>query len=265
MLSVALIITTYNWPEALNHCLHSVLQQSHRPNQIIIADDGSSEHTKLLIDSWQSRLPINHQWQADEGFRAARCRNLALSQVESDYVICIDGDMILHPDFVMDHMRFAKPATFVQGSRVLLSEAFTNQLFDKPIHWQWPPDGIEHGVKGNRKNLIQKPWLSRLIGLQRRCCAKNTRTCNMAFWLDDLRAINGFDNRYEGWGREDSDLAWRLVHYGVKRRRIKFSGIALHMYHPEVSRDSLLANDLLLQYVLNHPSYYRCKDGLEEV
>ncbi|MFD2159516.1 glycosyltransferase family 2 protein [Rubritalea tangerina] len=263
-MKVAVIISTYNWPEALNLCLASLAQQNHKPDEVIIGDDGSRADTKEVIDRWRSKLTIYHEWQEDSGFRLARSRNLTLRKVTAEYVICIDGDMVLHPDFVSDHLSFAKKGSFVQGSRVLLNDDFSKQIMSSSQPWRWNTKLIEGGVLGNRNNLIRKPLLTRLIGLQAKESAKNTRTCNMAFWREDLYAVNGFDNRYEGWGREDSDLAWRLVNYGVKRRKLKFSAVALHIYHPEVSRASLPENDKMLQRVLDDKSYYRCESGIEE-
>ena len=85
----------------------------------------------------------------------------------------------------------------------------------------------------------------------------------MAFWMSDLTAVNGFDNRYEGWGREDSDLTARLVKYGLKKRTLKFAATALHLYHKEVSRQSLEENDSLLKNAIESEDYY-CQDGIIE-
>ena len=51
MLKSSLIISTYNWSEALDLVLKSALLQSELPNEIIIADDGSTDETKTLIAS----------------------------------------------------------------------------------------------------------------------------------------------------------------------------------------------------------------------
>jgi glycosyltransferase involved in cell wall biosynthesis len=263
-MKVAVIISTYNWPEALDLCLASLSVQSRSPDEVVIGDDGSNEETRLVIERWQSKLNITHEWQEDCGFRAARARNRALRQVKSDYVICFDGDMVAHKEFVADHLAFAKKGSFVQGSRVLLNEKFSKEILCDSQNWKWDEVEILNGILGNKKNMVRKPWITKLIGLKSKACAKNTRTCNMAFWRSDLYAINGFDNRYEGWGREDSDLAWRLVNYGVRRRKLKFSAVALHLYHPEFSRESLPENDELLERVMSDKNYYRCDSGIEE-
>ena len=74
MISISVIVTTYERPKALNAVLQSLSLQTILPAEIIIADDGSREKTRLLIKSWQSKISCSliHVWQEDNGFRAAR-------------------------------------------------------------------------------------------------------------------------------------------------------------------------------------------------
>lgn len=263
-MKVAVILSTYNWPEALNACLLALSKQSLAPDQIIVGDDGSGSATADVIKYWKSRLPLTHKWQEDKGFRAARVRNLCLSAVDADYVICIDSDMVVHKEFVKDHVQFAKKGTFVQGSRVLLGEPYSRKLMSEEERWEWNSNEIKKVAIGNRENLHRSILLSSLIGRKEKLSYANTRTCNMAFWMNDLRKVNGFDNSYVGWGREDSDLTLRLVKAGVKRRKLKFSALALHLYHQEESRASLPENEELIQLAIDNKGY-RCANGLKEL
>ena len=97
-MNTSLIITTYNRPEALELVLLSALKQTVMPDQIIIADDGSEEKTAELIQKFidLNKIPIIHSWQEDRGFRLSRSRNLAVSKSRDEYLIFIDGDMLLH-------------------------------------------------------------------------------------------------------------------------------------------------------------------------
>src|SRR6056300_334152 len=97
-MNTSLIITTYNWPEALELVLLSALRQSVLPNEIIIADDGSTKATERLISkiAGKSPIPIIHSWHEDKGFRLSRSRNLAIAKTSCEYIICTDGDLILH-------------------------------------------------------------------------------------------------------------------------------------------------------------------------
>ena len=126
-MTVSLIISTYNWPEALDLVFKSVLRQSLMPNEIVIADDGSSEQTKNLINSYKKlfSVPLLHVWHKDEGFRRSVILNKAVSLAKSRYIIQIDGDVLLHSKFIKNHINFMRPNAFVHGSRVLLNRKLT--------------------------------------------------------------------------------------------------------------------------------------------
>lgn len=123
-MSISLIVTTYNRPEALILVLKSIELQTLIPSEVIVADDGSDEKTKNLIFdfSLQTDLDITHSFQEDLGFRAAEARNKAISMSKGDYIVLIDGDVVLHPEFIADHLKNSKFGYFIQGSRSLLTE-----------------------------------------------------------------------------------------------------------------------------------------------
>ena len=63
--------------------------------------------------------------------------------------------------------------------------------------------------------------------------------------MDCIR-INGFNNDFIGWGREDSEFASRLLNTGIKRINLKFNAIQYHLWHQESSKKSLFFNDEIL-------------------
>jgi len=258
-MKISLIITTYNWPKALGRVLDSVSKQTELPHEVIIADDGSTDETRLLIEEWQKKLPVPliHSWQKDDGFRAARSRNLAISKASSDYIVMIDGDMVLHQGFLLSHYKFAEDGFFVQGSRVILDKEESKKVLrNKKISF------FSKGIK-NRFNAIHLPLLTPLYRSQS-FSMRGIKTCNIAFWKTDLEKVNGFNNKFIGWGREDSELVCRLYNLGIKRKNLKLGGCAFHLYHPENERTMLPENDLLLQEA-SELKLIECKDGLKEV
>jgi glycosyltransferase involved in cell wall biosynthesis len=126
-MKTSLIITTYNWPESLELILKSILLQTEFPNEIIIADDGSKIETTNLINYYKkiSNIPIIHIWQEDLGFRASEVRNKAIKECNYEYIIQIDGDTVLHKDFIKDHKNLATKNCFISGSRVLVGKETT--------------------------------------------------------------------------------------------------------------------------------------------
>lgn len=98
--SVGIIISTYNNPAWLEKVLWGYLYQTHPADEIVIADDGSKEDTRLLIESFKSKLPIKHVWHEDNGFQKSRILNSALIASQSDYLIFTDQDCIPRKDFI---------------------------------------------------------------------------------------------------------------------------------------------------------------------
>ena len=87
--------------------------------------------------------------------------------------------------------------------------------------------------------------------------------CHFACFKDDLLKVNGYDESFEGWGREDSDLVARLFHTGLQRKNLR--GIpVLHLWHQENSRESLKKNDDLLQQCLDEKRQ-RALKGIDSI
>lgn len=268
-LTTSLIITTYNRPDALEAVLQSVLVQEILPNEVIVADDGSREDTKKVIEDFQkiSPVPIKHAWQPDDGFRLAESRNRALAIAEYEYVIVIDGDMVLHPYFIVDHILAAKKGVFVQGSRVILTEEKTRELLTHPRQYRvlkWFEKGLEKRLE-KRLSAIRLRWVSKLIQRKHyKDSYKGIRGCNMAFFLEDALAINGFNSDFVGWGREDSEFVARFFNNGGKRVNLKFAAIAYHLWHHEATRASLPENDKLLEQAVKERLIW-CENGVTQL
>lgn len=247
----SLIISTYNWPEALTLCLKSVLQQTCPPDEIIIADDGSSDETKELIDSFKklTSIPIQHVWHEDLGFRLACIRNKSFAKSMGDYIIQIDGDIILHKDFIKDHLLLARPGYLLQGSRVMLGPNYSRELLNKSS----ASVNIFHvDIKRRENGFRLLPLTQYLLNRYRnRYPIYFARGANMSFWKKDLLAVNGYDEMFKGWGHEDSDLTLRLMNHGVKKSTIKFAAVAYHIYHNErKSSETEQKNKLILEQTL---------------
>lgn len=251
----AVIVTTYNRPDALVAVLEGYLAQTGVRFELLVADDGSKPDTREVVSAFAARapFPLRHVWQEDLGFRAAAARNRALSATRADYIIFTDGDCIPPFDFVHQHCRLAEQGCFLSGNRILLSEAFTAAALAErlPLHrWskaQWL--GARLGDRINRwLPLLQLPdgaW--RHSAPERWAGAK---TCNLSAWRTDLVRINGFDEGYSGWGLEDSDLVIRLLHAGVHHKSARFAAPVFHLWHRENDRSRLPENQRQLDALL---------------
>jgi glycosyltransferase involved in cell wall biosynthesis len=257
MNSLAVIITTYNRPDALFVSLTGYLAQKDKHFEMVVADDGSGSETAQVIADIQARaeFKITHVWQEDQGFRAAAIRNRAIAKTSADYIIFSDGDCIPLPRFVEEHRRLAEPGWFLAGYRILLNQALTQSVQKDrlPVHgWtarQWLSAALAKQI--NRfLPLLPLP----IAGVLRKMPAKHwegVMTCNLSAWREDLLRINGFDESYTGWGLEDSDLVIRLLRSGVSHKSARFASPVMHLWHRMNDRGSLVENRQRLQDLLS--------------
>lgn len=254
--SVSLMVSTYNWKEALALVLGSVIGQTRLPDEVIVTDDGSRPDTADLLQriAMDFPVPLRHVWQPDDGFRLARSRNCGIAAATGDYLIQVDGDMVLHRHFVADHLALARPGSFLQGGRIRTTDAETARLLagGEP-RFGWFVDAYfrEEGDRstyhfGRRHHTLRLPWLARIKARS----SGHPMGCNVSFWRSDLLRVNGYDERMQGYGSEDLEIDIRLRNAGLRRRQIKFAALALHLEHRSVAppdpSDPELPNNKLL-------------------
>lgn len=232
-IAVTLLISTYNWLDALQKVLQGVERQTVMPDEIVIADDGSKEDTTAFIQQYakQSKVPVRHVWHEDKGFRRSMILNKAIAAAKGDYIIEMDGDVIPDRHFIEDHVATARKGCFVCGGRIMLTE-----------------DG--HVASSHYFNCIRSRILrSWILHNDTTYNVRHIKGCNLAFWRSDFIAVNGYDEDIEGWGSEDHEFTSRLLFSGVTYRRLKFGGIVYHLYHPSASRENAGRNDEIFRKV----------------
>ncbi len=266
-MNTALVITTYNRPDALSAVLEGLAHQRDRTFEAIIADDGSTEETWLVVEDYRRRnaFSIRHVWQEDCGFRAAAARNRAVASTRADYIIFLDGDCIPSVDFVGAHKRLAEPGCFLGANRVLLSAEFTQAVLAHrhPVHlWGWAR-WIQAWMRRDVNRVL--PLLTLPDGWFRKRRPhrwEGIKTCNLSVWRSDLILVNGLDETYEGWGLEDSDLVIRLLNAGVTHKSARFAAPVFHLWHPEQDRSRLPENRARLDALLRSKTH-RSAMGLD--
>ncbi len=245
---ISVIVTTYNREDALDAVLRSLAHQSDTDFEVVVADDGSTAATGVVIDVWKGRVGrrLDHVWHEDRGFRAAEIRNRAILAARGAYCLFLDGDCIARRDFVATHRRLAEPGCFVTGNRILLSRDLTADVLRgklTPETWtfaRWMTERRRGGV--NRLSALLRLPLGPLRLLRQREW-RGARSCNLAIWRADLQRVDGFDGDYSGWGKEDSDIIVRLLHAGVRRKGGVFATGVLHLWHAEAERGWLAENE----------------------
>jgi len=220
---VSLFLTTYNWPEALSLCLQSLAQQTHLPEEVIVADDGSGEETKKVVEALVSDFPcpLIHVWQEDKGYRINAIRNKAIAKASYPYIIQIDGDILCDKNFVKDHLRFARAKRLVIGRRINISEE-NSQTFCKNLKFD-----VLKSFRSRITAILHQGLLYDSISV------RGVRGCNMAYWKADAYQVNGYDEEMTSKGPNDKEFSARLINIGVQAYNLKFYANAFHLFHGE--------------------------------
>ena len=264
---LTLVVVTYNSPVYLSLTFKSILAQSVLPEEIIVADDGSTEPTREVIDRFREgmnqrsggKTPVVHIWHPDEGFRRSAILNKAVAAASGRYIVQVDGDLVLHPHFIADHRRAASQGCYVAGSRVNVGEQKARQTADTgDIRLSVFSRGMTNFFNGLRIPRLQKPMSRYHIG-----SIYHARGCNLAYWREDFLRVNGYDERMTGWGWEDTELLARMRHAGVESYALKYKAITYHLYHRESSREQQDRNREMFLKTL-HGGVERCPEGVDK-
>ena len=258
-LTLGLVVNTHDSPDYLARVLRATARQTSRPDEVVLADDGSDSVTRNYFEHWRQLTGIAgaHAWQENTGFRRARILNLAIALARADYLVFLDGDTVPHPHFIADHRALAAPQTFVQGHRALIQRRaaagfglgdFTTDR--RRALWQFQMHGLKHAFRWPRALRRERSDL------------RGVRGCNLGIWRADLLRVNGYNEAFVGWGREDSELAVRLMNNGARRLDVRGRALCYHLWHPPASRAGLPANDDLLQQAITQRAS-RCEQGLD--
>lgn len=260
-MKISVIVTTYNRPEALLEVLKGLIQQVQLPNEVVVADDGSTDETRTAVARMKDLCPfsVQHVWQEDRGFRLARIRNKAILASRGSYIVMLDGDCIPDTRFVQDHLSIAEVGHFFQGKRVLVQQKAVGKFTHRSIGRFRIRNLFARGIE-NRHHLISVPFFPALRSTQ----ISGIRGCNMGFFREDIFKVNGYNECFIGWGREDSELAVRFYKAGLRRKEHPFKAICYHLWHPEKYRERLTINDTLLQKAIKSDGY-RCTNGLMQI
>ncbi len=230
------IFTTYNQPAWLQKTLWGFVSQRFREFEIIVADDGSGEETRKIIEeiAKETEIPIRHLWQEDKGFRKCRILNKAIVASQSDYLIFTDGDCIPHPDFVQNHLALAGENLFVSGgyfklplelSRAITRENIVDGDATRPA-WL-----ATHGAGFNPRLL--KLWNHRIFSPFADSLTTTRATWNghsASTWKRHIVEVNGYDERMQ-WGGLDRELGERLENLGIRGRQARYRCCCVHLEH----------------------------------
>lgn len=265
---IGVVITTYNSPLWLSKVLTGYESQSDNNFKVIVADDGSTDDTRNLIDGFRQRgqIAIDHVWHEDDGFRKCQILNKAIQETDCDYLIFTDGDCIPEPDFIATHRRLAEPGYFLSGGYIKLTMPVSEAISDEDIQSGAIFDPQWLIAQGQPKN--HKLWKLSSSSLKRKLlnamtpAAASWNGMNSSTWTKDLIAVNGFNEDMQ-YGGLDRELGERLWNYGHKSRQIRFSTVCLHLDHARgYSKPEIWAKNRAIRKAVKQNKTYWAENGI---
>ncbi len=235
-MKITVIASTYNAEEWLEKVLLGYRCQTWRDFELIVADDGSRESTRALVERFAADypVPLRHVWHEDEGYRRQEILNVAILEARHDYLLFTDGDCIPRRDFVQVHAEQAEPGRFLSGGYCKLSMKLSKAI---------GPDDIRDGRAFDRGWLRAQDrlGLSNTLKLgagtvKAKLLDTITTTrptfnnCTSSAWKSDLLAINGYDERMK-YGGPDRELGERLENNGIRGKQVRHRAVCVHLDH----------------------------------
>jgi hypothetical protein len=267
---VAVVLSTYNQPEALEKALWGYSIQSHREFDVVVADDGSTAETADLLQHMREAtgMSIQHVWHEDDGFRKPEILNRAIIATSCEYLIFSDGDCIPRADFVSVHVRHAAPGRFLSGGYLKLpavvSERVTREAITggEAFRLGWLRS---QGWKPGRRALRLLPegpaaLLDALTPTRASWNGHNASTAREA-----LLRVNGCDMTM-GYGGEDRALGERLQNLGLRSMQIRYRAPVLHLHHerPYVDR-TVVQQNRRVRETIRREHRIRAARGIDEL
>lgn len=260
---VSVILSIFDQPNAFTFALLGYRRQSFRDFELVIADDGSDAETKAIVDALkaQADFPVKHVWQENKGYRRAKIANEAVRVSEGEILLLSDGDCIPHRDFVAAHARHGGAGRFCTGGYVRLGPDYCRTMTKENV----AAGDYEAQMTASDASRFRWQHVRNLINMMfGKVKSPKVYGCNISVGRDAYFAVNGYDENFDGFGKEDSDLRNRLRRRGVKA--VSLWGKAW-VYHVDDAIDPKIRARRIpriknLEYYNRTPVPVACENGL---
>ncbi|NJK59294.1 MAG: glycosyltransferase [Oscillatoriales cyanobacterium SM2_1_8] len=179
--TVWLCIPTYNGDRFLAEALASAIAQTHRPDRILVADDGSSDRTLPLVERYRSLSPVPFMVMPGPQRGMVANWNFCLRQAVAggaDYIKFLFQDDVLAPNCLAEMVALAETDSqigLVCSRRHLLGENLSPQWdWLRDLQQNWGP--VTGGAGGPGTLFLAPAWLrpptTKLANRRRFCCGR---------------------------------------------------------------------------------------------
>ena len=224
MLKCSVVIPSYNRINLLRYTLESLTKQRlHRDQfEVLVVDDGSSDGTADMVNGYRERLNLKYFFRPDEGYTAAKARNVGIANARAEVCVLIDSGVLLHSGCLEAHVgsHYSGPVpiavcgyTYAYNLENIGPDALIREINTED------PDATIDAM--NKKGIY--------LDVRERFYEKYTDNFNnlpapwVIFWTSNvsvrtsqLRGVGAFDEAFQCWGGEDMDLGYRLHRDGAK-------------------------------------------------
>ena len=264
-IEIGVIVSSYQRPAHLMRTLTSIeLQQGVEGKfEVVISDDGSEDETAELVQAFADRVdfPVTFVTHPHDGFQLARCRNEGAAASQARYILFVDGDCILPPDHLAEHLRRREVGVVMGGDCVRLDEEPSDQVTLDTLRQGLFP-ATPRAEKRRMRSQARKAWFYNLIG---HATKPKLIGNNIGIWWDDYQQLNGYDQNFVGWGCEDDDLRLRAHRSGLKVKSILRWTYTYHLWHPtEETQPDEWKNGLNVAYLKRPIRLTRCLNGIQK-
>jgi hypothetical protein len=178
-----------------------------------------------------------------------------------DPLIVMDMDCLPHRDFVRNHLRYVKHGTAITGRRTHIAREIvpsTVRILQRGMGFGLL-DLLWLRVRGKAR-IVEHGFLSPLLYESHNLRLHGS---NFSVTRDDLVAINGWNEEFQGWGNEDSELGVRLQNSGVRVRNLRNKVIQFHLLHERLPSINSASDELLQRAISKQIT--RAPIGLAEI
>lgn len=204
-MDISFIIPVFNRPAETKELLESLSLQTLKVFEVVVVEDGSTQSSEPVVDTYRDRLNISYYFKANSG--PGLSRNYGCERAQGSYVIFLDSDCVLPENYLQ---------TVEDALQAKYSDAFGGpdrahadfSMFQKAINFSMTSFLTTGGIRGGNEKMGKF----------------HPRSFNMGFSKKVFESTGGFSSMRFG---EDVDLSLRILEAGFETQLIREA----YVYH----------------------------------
>lgn len=237
-MKITYLITTYNRDQCLQEHFELMKKQTKKPDQVIVCDDGSTDRTEKIAKKYKAEY--YNTGNTDKN-TCAKSRNNGIKNATGDGIVMVDVDCLPHSRLIEMYLQNHKKNQVQIGYRSSLKDYLNIDLKEFKVE-----SGKMREYNRMRDNITSGMFTSGNAFMETKIAKTKANDGSI-----------GYDERFEGYGYEDSEFAIRLGRKGYQFVWNKHA-IIWHanpsyttQQEPKRKKREMLRNKELLNYIIN--------------